>query len=214
MTSPPAPPLPRGEGDVEGSIKLYKMKTLVISLKIFLFFTILTGILYPLLITGIAQVVFPGKANGSIIFKDNKAIGSELIGQQFDSVIYFTSRPSAVAYNPLPSGGSNYALSNVKLKILVAERKRRFAAVNQVDSLTEIPSEMLFASASGLDPHISPQAALLQADRISRVRGFNAAQKQKLLQCIKSLSEAPQFLCLGDERINVLLLNLETDKIR
>ncbi len=102
------------------------MKTIIISLKIFLFFTILTGIIYPLFVTGIAQVVFPVKANGSLIEFDNQLIGSKFIGQQFDSTIYFTSRPSAVSYNPLPSGGSNYGLTNARLKNLVTERKIHF----------------------------------------------------------------------------------------
>jgi potassium-transporting ATPase KdpC subunit len=185
------------------------MKTLIISLKIFLFFTILTGIIYPLLITGITQVVFPAKANGSLIVKNNKMVGSELIGQQFDSTIYFTSRPSAILYNPLPSGGSNYALTNSKLKTLVAERRRQFIAFNQLDTLTEIPSEMLFASASGLDPHISQKAALLQVNRIAKARNFNTTQKLRLIQCIKEHTLEPQFLVLGEERVNVLDLNLE-----
>jgi K+-transporting ATPase ATPase C chain len=189
------------------------MKTIIISLKIFLFFTILTGIIYPLFVTGIAQLVFPGKANGSIIMKNNKAIGSELIGQQFDSSIYFSSRPSAISYNPLPSGGSNFGLTNAKLKHSVDSLTKQFIAYNQLDSLTTVPSEMVFASASGLDPHISPTAALLQVDRIAKARKFSGVQKQKLVQCINDLTEAPQFFCLGDERINVLLLNLETDKI-
>ena len=190
------------------------MKTLIISLKIFLFFTILTGIAYPLLVTGIAQIVFPGKANGSLIVKDNKTIGSELIGQQFDSSIYFTSRPSSVLYNPLPSGGSNYGLTSKKLKDLVTERRKSFIASNHLDSLTEIPSEMLFASASGLDPHISRTAALLQVDRIAKARNFTGIQKQKIFQCVDNFTEAPQFLCLGEERVNVFLLNLEIDKIK
>jgi len=141
------------------------MKTLIISLKIFLFFTVLTGIIYPLFITGLSQIVFPSQANGSIIYKDGKAIGSSLIGQQFDSSIFFTSRPSAIAYNPMPSGGSNFGLTSSKLKMLVVERKQKFIANNELDSLAEIPSELLFASASGLDPHISPKAAMLQVDR-------------------------------------------------
>ncbi|MCX6238478.1 MAG: potassium-transporting ATPase subunit KdpC [Bacteroidia bacterium] len=189
------------------------MKTLFIALKIFLFFTVLTGIVYPLLVTGIAQLAFPAKANGSLIVKDNKIIGSELIGQQFDSMIYFTSRPSAVSYNPLPSGGSNYGLTNVKLKNLVTERKHQFIAFNQLDSLTLIPSEMLFASASGLDPHISPTAALLQVERIAKARNFSIGQKQKLLQSIKELAASPQFLILGEDRINVLVLNLSLNKL-
>ena len=190
------------------------MKTLFISIKIFLFFTVLTGIIYPLFVTGIAQLTFPAKANGSLIIKNNKMIGSELIGQQFDSAIYFFSRPSAVSYNPLPSGGSNYGLTNTKLKALVVERKKQFIAFNKLDRLTEIPSEILFASASGLDPHISQKAALLQVERIAAARNFNIIKKQKLIQCIKNLTEAPQFLCLGEERVNVLLLNLDLDKIK
>ncbi len=190
------------------------MKTLIISLKTLLFFTVLTGLVYPLLVTGIAQVVFPAKANGSLIVKNNQIIGSELIGQQFDSAIYFSSRPSAVSYNPLPSGGSNFGLTNVKLKILVDKRKQNFNTINQLDSSTVVPSEMLFASASGLDPHISPEAAMLQINRIAQARNFNTQQKQKLLNCVKNLSEAPQFLIFGESRINVLLLNLRVDEIK
>jgi potassium-transporting ATPase KdpC subunit len=189
------------------------MKTIVISLKIFLFFTVLTGIIYPLFITGITQLVFPVQANGSLIYKDNKPIGSQFIGQKFDSAIYFTSRPSAISYNPLPSGGSNWGLTNVKLKNSVDLLKKRFIAFNHLDSLT-IPSEMLFTSASGLDPHISLNAALIQADRIAKTRNFNAEQRKKLMQCIEDHTEAPQFLLLGEERVNVLLLNLDIDKIQ
>jgi len=189
------------------------MKTFIISLKIFLFFTILTGIAYPLLITGIAQVVFHEKANGSLIVKDNRIIGSELIGQNFDTIIYFTSRPSAILYNPLPSGGSNYGLTNLKLKNLVEERKHQFITFNQLDSLVTIPSEMLFGSGSGLDPHISQISALLQVDRIVNARNFNATQKQNLVQSVKNLTETPQFLVLGEERVNVLLLNLELNRL-
>lgn len=190
------------------------MKTIIISLKIFLFFTILTGIIYPLLITGIAKIAFPHKANGSLIMEGNKTIGSELIGQQFDSAIYFIGRPSATSYNPLPSGGSNYGLINEKLKNLVEERRKHFIAFNQLDSTTEVPSEMLFASASGLDPHISPQAAILQVARVAQARRFTDTQKQQLKMLIGKQTEKPQFLCLGEERINVLLLNLEVDKIK
>ena len=189
------------------------MKTLFISLKIFLFFTLLTGVIYPLLITGVAQVIFPGKANGSLVVRDNITVGSELIGQQFDSTAYFSSRPSSGSYNPLPSGGSNYGLTNLKLSNLVMERRNRFIAFNQLDSLTVIPSEILFASASGLDPHISPEAALLQVDRIAEYRMFSEKQKEELSDLIKKLTEDPQFHLLGQQRINVFLLNLSLDKI-
>lgn len=190
------------------------MKTLIISLKAFLFFTVITGIIYPLFVTGIAQIIFPYKANGSLIVRNNQVIGSELIGQQFDSAIYFSSRPSAVSYNPLPSGGSNYGLTNDKLKNLEVERRCNFISFNQLDSLKEVPSEMLFASASGLDPHISPEAAVFQIDRIAKARNFNAIQKQKLVEFVKINSEGPQFFCLGKERVNVLALNLELDEIK
>lgn len=189
------------------------MKTLKISLKIFLFLTVLTGIVYPLLVTGIAQLAFPAQANGGLISENNKIIGSKLIGQQFDTAVYFSSRPSAVAYNPLPSGGSNFGLTNLKLKNLVAERKSQFIAFNQLDSLTVIPSEMLFASASGLDPHISPQAALLQVNRVAKARNFNSSQKQRLIDLIHSDTENPQYGVLGEERINVLNLNMQLDRL-
>jgi potassium-transporting ATPase KdpC subunit len=189
------------------------MKTFMAALKIFLVFTLLTGIVYPLIITGIAQVIFPCKANGSMIIKNDKVIGSELIGQNFDSAIYFSSRPSAISYNPLPSGGSNYSLTNDKLKKMVMERRKTFATVNKLDE-QNIPSEMFFASASGLDPHISPEAALMQVDRVARARDFNNEQKEKLRQTVLNLVETPQFHFFGEYRINVLLLNLETDKLQ
>jgi potassium-transporting ATPase KdpC subunit len=187
------------------------MKRLIISLKIFLFLTVLTGIIYPLLITGIAQVVFHEKANGSFIVIGNRTIGSRLIGQQFDSSEYFISRPSAVSYNPLPSGGSNYGLTNAALKRLVEERRKKFIEFNQLDSNTIIPSEMLFASASGIDPHISQEAALMQVERISKARNLNSSAKKSLVQMVESLTEKPQFSVLGEEKVNVLILNLELD---
>ena len=189
------------------------MKTFGIALKIFLVLTILTGVIYPLLVTGIAQVIFPHQANGSLILKDNKIIGSELIGQQSDSIIYFTSRPSAIGNNPLPSGGSNLGLTSAKLKIQVTERKNKFIAFNQLDKNAEVPSEMLFASASGLDPHISLEAAMLQVNRIAEARHLNTAQKQQLVQLIEKQTEKPQFFCLGESRVNVLLLNLNLDEV-
>ena len=189
------------------------MKTLITSLRILLFFTILTGIVYPLFVTGIAKLVFPAKANGSLILKDTKLIGSVIIGQQFDSAIYFSSRPSAISYNPLPSGASNSGPTNFKLKTAFNERKSDFIRVNLLDSLTEIPAEMLFASASGLDPHISPRAALLQVERIAAARGLSSVQKDMVNKEIKKLTEKPQFLIFGEERINVLNLNIVLDKI-
>ena len=190
------------------------MKQLVISLKIFFVFTILTGLLYPLLVTGIVQLVFYDRANGSLVSLQNHVVGSALIGQQFDSAVYFSSRPSAILYNPLPSGGSNYGLTNSKLQKLALERKENFMTENQLDSLTKVPAEMIFASASGLDPHISPEAALLQVERVAKARKFNGTQKRELVQLIKKLTEKPQFLFLGEEKVNVLILNLKLNGIK
>jgi K+-transporting ATPase ATPase C chain len=190
------------------------MKTqTIIALKFLLVMTVLTGIIYPLIMTGLAQLSYPSKANGSIILKDGKIIGSELIGQKFDSSIYFWSRPSAINYNPVPSGASNYGPTSDTLKKLVGVRRILFAKMNSIENISAIPKEMIFASASGLDPHISQKAALLQVDRIVKARNFNAIQKQNLVQCVKKLTETPQFLVLGEERVNVLVLNLELDKL-
>jgi len=190
------------------------MKTqLIISLKIFAVLTVLCGIAYPLLVTGIAQLAFPEKANGSLILQGNKVIGSELIGQKFDSIIYFSSRPSATDYNPLPSGGSNLGPTSLKLKQLVTDRAAQFIESNQLSASGNIPSEMLLASASGLDPHISPNAALLQVGRIAKARQFSEEQKQRLTKIINEQTELPQFSFLGETRINVLVLNLALDKL-
>ncbi|HOW09028.1 MAG TPA: potassium-transporting ATPase subunit KdpC [Bacteroidales bacterium] len=190
------------------------MKNLVISFRIFLFLTILTGILYPLLITGTAQTVFPDKASGSIVIKGGKKRGSLLIGQEFSDSCYFTSRPSHISYNPLPSGGSNYALTNRKLRENVLMRRDKFIEFNELDSITPIPSEMLFSSASGLDPHISPEAALLQVKRIGRCRNFPDSLQKKIIDLINFLTEEPQFHMFGQKRINVFLLNLSLDTLK
>ena len=175
---------------------------------------ILTGIIYPLFMTGVAQLTFPAKANGSLLIKDGKIAGSELIGQKFDSSIYFWSRPSAIDYNPIPSAASNFGPTSDKLKKQVAERRILFATKNLITDATVIPKEMIFASASGLDPHISPEAALLQLKRIAISRNLNETQKQKVQQLIKNKTEGPQFSLFGERRINVFELNLALDNIR
>ena len=189
------------------------MKSLVIAIKMLLLFSILTGVIYPLIVTGMAQLVFNSKANGSLIEKNGTIAGSALIGQKFDTAIYFSSRPSATSYNPLPSGGSNLGLTNSRLRELSEQRRHQFIAFNNLDTLTSVPSEMLFASASGLDPHISLRSALLQYERISRVRRLNESQKAKLKELIYSLTEKKQLFCLGEPRINVLQLNLSLDNL-
>jgi K+-transporting ATPase ATPase C chain len=190
------------------------MKTqTIIALKFLLVMTILTGVIYPLFMTAVAQLSFHSKANGSLIMKDGKIIGSELIGQKSDSSIYFWSRPSAIGYNPIPSGASNYGPTSDTLKKLVSARRILFAKMNSLSDPLSTPKEMAFASGSGLDPHISPEAVLMQVDRVALARHFDSSQKEKLLKKINEITESPQFLCLGEWRINVLMLNLELDKI-
>jgi K+-transporting ATPase ATPase C chain len=194
---------------------MHTMKTqTIIALKFLLIMTVLTGIIYPFIMTGMAQLTFPAKANGSLLMKDGKIIGSELIGQKSDSSIYFWSRPSAIGYNPVPSGGSNYGPTSDTLKKLVTARRVLFAEMNSISDIMSIPKEMIFASASGLDPHISPQAALMQVERISKARQFDNSEREKLLKIINELTEGPQFLFFGEQRINVLSLNIELNKIR
>ena len=189
-------------------------KQTIIALKFLLVMTVLTGIVYPLFMTGVAQLTFPSKANGSLVMKDGKIAGSELIGQKFDSSIYFWSRPSAIDYNPIPSGASNLGPTSDKLKKQVVERRKLFAAKNSIADTSAIPKEMIFASASGLDPHISPEAVLLQLKRVTIARNLNETQKQKVQQLIKNKTEEPQYFLFGEQRINVFELNLALDNIR
>lgn len=190
------------------------MKTqMIIALKFLVIMTILTGIIYPFLMTGVAQLSFPAKANGSFILRNGRIIGSELIGQNFDSTIYFWSRPSAIGYNPIPSGATNYGPTSDTLKKQVAARRISFAAKNEMTDINAIPNEMIFASGSGLDPHISPEAALLQLSRVATARKFNETKKEQVQKLINDLIEEPQFSLFGERRINVLLLNLNLDKL-
>lgn len=188
------------------------MKTFYTCIKAFLLLTLLTGVIYPLAVTGIAQLLFHDKANGSLIKQDNHIIGSELIGQEFKSSRYFWSRPSAINYNPLPSGGSNLGPTSKQLQKQTNMNRINFVKNNFLSDQTTVPSEMIFASGSGLDPHISRQAALLQVSRIAKARKLTSSQKETIVRLIYNSTERPQFGLLGQERINVFLLNLELDK--
>jgi K+-transporting ATPase ATPase C chain len=188
-------------------------KQIIITLKYFLIITILTGILYPLFISAISIIAFPAKASGSLIEKDGKVIGSELIGQKFESNKYFWPRPSAVDYNPMPSGGSNSGPTSAALKKFYDDKQNIFKARNYIKDISIVPNEMFFASASGVDPHISPASALLQVERIVKARNFNKTKKEIIVGLIDSLTEKPQFGFMGNEVVNVLLLNIALDKI-
>ncbi|NWF89358.1 MAG: potassium-transporting ATPase subunit KdpC [Ignavibacteriaceae bacterium] len=186
-------------------------KEIVRSLKMLLLMTILTGIIYPLFITAIGQIFFSDKANGSLYIKDGKVRGSFLLGQNFTDSTYFHSRPSAINYNPIPSGASNLGLTSKLLHEQFNERKSNFLLTNGLDPAKEVSAEMLFASASGVDPHISKQAAYLQVFRIAKARSLNKIQTNKIYKIVDSLTEYPQFGFLGNEAVNVLKLNIKLD---
>jgi len=176
--------------------------------------TVLTGVLYPVLMTVIAQLVFPCKSNGSMIERNGEIVGSELIAQKFQSDKYFWCRPSAIDYNPLPSGASNLGPTSKALKDSVEERRKHFIELNFLPPNTIVPTEMLFASGSGIDPHISPEAAFLQVNRITQARGFDEQKKTLLKTLVQNHIEAPQFGFLGEPRVNVLKLNLALDEMK
>jgi K+-transporting ATPase ATPase C chain len=175
---------------------------------------ILTGGVYPGIVTVISNLAFREKAQGSLVRKDGRIIGSELIGQNFDSDSYFQTRPSANNYNSLPSGGSNLGQMNPVLIELASERSRDFRLLNRVNEKTGVPSEMITSSGSGLDPHISPMAALLQVKRVAEARAMDQAGEDKITRLISTVTEKPQFLILGKPRINVFRLNLILDTLK
>ena len=175
-----------------------------------LIFTIITGMIYPLVLTGIAQVAFPRQANGSLLVIDGKTYGSELIGQQFDDPKYFWGRPSAAGYNAAASSGSNYGPLNPALMDIVQARIEDLKTADP-DNTLPIPVDLVTASASGLDPHISVAAALYQVHRVATARGIDEAQIKSLLE---KYTEDRQFGILGEPRVNVLLLNLALDGIQ
>jgi potassium-transporting ATPase KdpC subunit len=176
--------------------------------------TVLTGIVYPIFIFGIGKIAFPEKSSGSFIEVNGNIIGSKLIAQKFDSSIYFQSRPSAIGYQPMPSGASNLGPTSNKLKENSDSLKNAFIIKNLLPENTNVPTDAVFSSGSGIDPHISPVNALLQSERISKERNFDANKKKQLTELINKLTEKPQFGFLGETRINVLFLNIQLDKLK
>ncbi|MEW6650613.1 MAG: potassium-transporting ATPase subunit KdpC [Chloroflexota bacterium] len=195
---------------------LLQLKTVV---AIFLCLTGLTGVVYPLVVTGIAQVIFPVESQGSLIIADGQTVGSALIGQQFASEEYFWGRPSATAgdpytaFDPMNLTGSSGSNLGPLSQILVDEVKARAQGLREANQTVtaDIPIDLLTASASGLDPHISPQAALFQVSRVAKARGMDESVLQKL---VFDYTEPPQFGILGEPRVNVLLLNMALDGIK
>jgi K+-transporting ATPase ATPase C chain len=177
-----------------------------------LLLTAITGLLYPLAVTGLAQLVFPHQANGSMIVRDGKPVGSTLIGQQFTDPKYFWGRPSATTpqpYNGTASGGSNLGPTNPALTDAV---KQRIAALRAADpgNHAPVPVDLVTASGSGLDPDISPAAALYQVHRVAHARGLPSVEVRAL---VDHYTRGRQFGVLGEPRVNVLQLNLALSRL-
>ena len=180
------------------------IKTLNVSFRALVLFTVLTGGVYPLVVTGISKIIFPHEANGSLLTRGERIVGSELIGQKFTGPIYFHSRPSAADYATLPSGASNLSPTSLALKNIVEERRAALGGA--------APFDLLTASASGLDPHVSPAAAKFQIPRIVEARSLGIAGIAELTALVDQITEGPQLGFLGKERVNVLVLNLVLGK--
>jgi len=188
-------------------------KNILRSFLLLIIFTIILGFLYPLLITGISKIIFPFRSSGSLIKYEGKIVGSELIGQNFTGEQYFHPRPSAAGkdgYDPLSSGGSNYAPANEDFISVVKERISNLRKENNLEDYIKIPSDAVTSSGSGLDPDISVDNALLQADRIAKKRNIPVSEINDL---IRQNTEKRILGFLGEPKVNVLKLNLLLDNL-
>ena len=177
---------------------------------LFIAFSLLTGLIYPLLMTGVIQIAMPEPASGSLIVVNGSVVGSELIGQNFTSPGYFHGRPSAVNYAGNGSGASNFGPTNKNLMEQVRQRISEVRTENNLSSNATVPSELVLTSGSGLDPHISMEGAMLQVPRVAAARGIPESEVKVL---VYQHTEPAQFGIMGQERVNVLNLNLALDKL-
>ena len=191
------------------------IKLILQSVKQLILWSVVTGVVYPLVITVIAQAAFHNQANGSLVERDGKVIGSALLAQQFQTTNYFWPRPSACTYGSSPGGivassGSNLGPTSGALQTNVNNNAAAFISGNNLPTNTVVPADMVFASASGLDPHISPDAARLQIVRVAASRGLS---RDKVTELVEKFVEPPQWGFLGQSRVNVLLLNVALDQL-
>ncbi len=191
------------------------IKLIIQSVRQTILWTIVTAVLYPLIVTLIAQAAFHNQANGSLVQRDGKLIGSALLSQQFQGSNYFWPRPSACSYGTGPTGisassGSNLGPTSGTLQTNVMNNASAFISGNNLPTNTTVPPDMVFASASGLDPHISPEAARLQIARVAGARGLS---QDKVTELVGKFIEPPQWGFLGEARVNVLLLNVALDEM-
>lgn len=182
------------------------------SLMSLLFFTVITGFIYPLVVTGLAQTIFPSKANGSIVAKNGRAVGSALLGQQFEDPKYFWGRLSATTLYPYNGGASSGSDLGPNNPDLIKAVKTRIQALRRTDpdNMAKIPVDLVTASGSGLDPHISPAAAAFQVQRVAKLRGIETAKVSAL---VAANTQDRQFGILGEPVVNVLRLNSALDDL-
>jgi potassium-transporting ATPase KdpC subunit len=185
------------------------IKLILQSIRQTVLWTVVAGILYPLAITIFAQFAFHNQANGSLVERDGKIVGSALIAQQFQGEKYFWPRPSAATYGTMPSGASNYGPTSAKLQQSVDANLAALRAAHKLPADAPVPADLVFASASGVDPHISPEGARFQIARVTAARGLSVDQVTAL---VEKFTEPPQLGFLGEARVNVLLLNLALDQ--
>lgn len=190
------------------------MNILLTSLRLFLWMTFLTGFVYPLIIFLFGFTFFQTKSHGNFVDIQGQIVGAKLIGQKFESERYFFGRPSSHDYNPINSGGSNLGPTSLALRDAVALRKDKLQQIHNIDGL-DIPSELLFASGSGLDPHISLETAYFQIDRIVKARKLNTANGEQVIKdLIDSLIENNHFFSTQKPYVNVLILNIALDQLK
>lgn len=185
------------------------LKLIIQSIRQLVVWTLITGLAYPVAITIISQTAFKQKANGSILASGTNDVGSELLAQQFTGSNYFWPRPSSCTYTTLPSGASNLGPTSGTLKTNVQSNLDSLRAAHGLDSNAPVPAELIFASGSGVDPHITPEGALFQVKRVSTSRNL---PESTLIEFVKGFIEQPQFGVFGEARVNVLKLNLALDK--
>jgi K+-transporting ATPase ATPase C chain len=186
------------------------LKLILQSARHLLLWTVLTGLVYPAVVTVIAQLAFAKQADGSLVERDGKLVGSALLAQQFQGTNYFWPRPSADTYATVPSGASNLGPTSGQQQTNVLNNLAAFRSGNNLATNAPVPADMVYASGSGLDPQISPEAARLQLDRVAAARRLPVETVRRL---VAQFTEPPQWGFLGESRVNVLLLNLALDAL-
>lgn len=187
------------------------MKTLMQALRMLLALTVLTGVVYPLVVTGVSLALFRDQATGQIVMKDGKAVASKIIAQKITSPKYFWPRPSGADYNAAASSGTNLGPLSTDLKKQYDERLKALQDAHPEQGV--VPQDLLFASGSGLDPEISPAAAFYQLNRVAKARNFNDEQRAHLQELVKKQMQSRTLGFIGEERINVIELNLALDQM-